>query len=92
MADNPTPHGTSHREAVEHIRAGQNFALNLPVVGEVTIPPPEQLAYYGGLAVLTAFDLIEWPVALVIAAGHVMANNQRSRIIEELGKAIEDAG
>lgn len=92
MADNPTRRDTSHSEAVEHIRAGESFALNLPVLGEVQIPPPEQLAYYGGLAVLTAFELIEWPVAVMIGIGHLMAQNQRSRILEELGKAIEEAG
>lgn len=43
------------------------------------MPRPEQLAYYGGLAVLAAFELIDWPVALVIAAGHILATNQHNR-------------
>ncbi|MCV7315949.1 hypothetical protein H7J77_10400 [Mycolicibacillus parakoreensis] len=92
MADNQTRKVSTHSEAVQQIREGESFALNLPGVGEVQIPPPEQIAYYGGLAALAALDLIEWPVAVVIAAGHIMASNQRSRLLEELGKAIEDAG
>jgi len=48
------------------------------------------LAYFGGLAALAALDLIEWPVALVIAAGHFLASNHHNRILEELGEAMED--
>jgi hypothetical protein len=83
--------GTSQSEAVAHIRAGETFAINLPVLGQVEIPRPEQLAYYGGLAALAAFELIDWPVAVVIAAGHLLANNHHNRLLEELGEAIEEA-
>jgi hypothetical protein len=33
------------------------------------LPPPQQALYYGGLAALAAFEIIEWPVALAIGAG-----------------------
>jgi short subunit dehydrogenase-like uncharacterized protein len=33
------------------------------------MPPPRQAVYFGGLAVLAAFEVIEWPVALAIGAG-----------------------
>ena len=91
MAENKTRRATSQRDAVAKIRAGQTFAMNLPVVGHVTIPRPEQLAYYGGLAALAAFELIDWPVALVIATGHVLASNHHNRLLEELGLALEEA-
>lgn len=44
----------------------------VPVVGRVPIPPPEQLAFYGGLGVLAAFSLINWPVAVVIGVGETV--------------------
>ena len=47
--------------------------------------------YYGGLAALAAFELIDWPVAVVIAAGHLMASNHHNKLLEELGEAIEEA-
>ena len=90
MAEKKSRRGTSQREAVQRIREGESFAVNLPVVGQVDVPRPEQLAYYGGLAALAAFEIIEWPVALVIAAGHLLASNHRSRILEELGEAMEE--
>jgi hypothetical protein len=90
MAEKKPRGRASQREAVEHVRKGESFAINLPVVGQVSIPPPEQLAYYGGLATLAVFELIDWPVAMVIAAGHVLASNHHNRLLEELGEAMED--
>jgi hypothetical protein len=91
MAEKKARKATSQREAVEKIREGETFVVNVPVVGQLEIPRPEQLAYYGGLAALAAFELIDWPVALVIAAGHLLASNHHNRLLEELGEAIEDA-
>ena len=33
------------------------------------LPSPRQAVYFGGLAALAAFEIIEWPVALAIGAG-----------------------
>lgn len=90
MVEKKARRATSQRDAVEKIREGETFAVKLPVVGKVEIPRPEQLAYYGGLAALAAFELIDWPVALVIAAGHVLAANHHNRLLEELGEAMEE--
>jgi hypothetical protein len=90
MVEKKTRRATSQREAVEHIRAGETFFVTVPVFGRLEIPRPEQLAYYGGLAALAAFELIDWPVAVVIAAGHILASNHHNRILEELGEAIEE--
>ena len=91
MAEKKARRETSQADAVTQIREGETFAINLPLVGQVEIPRPEVLAYYGGLAALAAFELIDWPVAAVIAAGHLLASNHRNRLLEELGEAIEDA-
>lgn len=89
MADK-SRRGTSQREAVAHIRQAETFAVDLPVLGRVTVPRPEQLAYYGGLAMLAAFEIIDWPVAIAVAAGHVLASNHRSQMLEQLGEALEE--
>jgi hypothetical protein len=90
MAEKKSRRGTSQRDAVTKIREGESFAVNLPIVGKVDIPRPEQIAYYGGLAALAALEIIDWPVAVVIVAGHVLASNHRSKILEELGEAMEE--
>jgi hypothetical protein len=80
----------SRREALDRIREGRSFALNLPIVGRVRIPHPEQAAYLGALGVLAAFELIDWPIALAIAAGHALAQNQHNKAVEEIGEALQD--
>jgi hypothetical protein len=91
MAEQKSRRGTSQREAVQKIREGETFVVNLPLLGQTEIPRPEQLAYFGGLAALAALELIDWPVALVIAAGHLLASNHHNKILEELGEAMEEA-
>jgi hypothetical protein len=81
----------SHAEAVQKVREAQGFAVSLPVVGRVSVPRPEQLAFYGGLAALAALQIIDWPVALAITAGHVLASQHHNRVLEELGEALEEA-
>ncbi|WP_116374982.1 hypothetical protein [Mycobacterium sp. MFM001] len=90
MVEKKARRSATQREAVDHIREGETFFVNLPVVGRVEVPRPEQLAYYGGLAALAAFELIDWPVALVIAAGHILASNHHNKLLEELGQAMEE--
>ncbi|SEH89277.1 hypothetical protein SAMN04489835_5357 [Mycolicibacterium rutilum] len=82
---------TSHRDAVERVRRAQSFSVDLPVVGRVRIPRPEQLAFYGTLGVLAAVEIIEWPIALALAAGHVLMQNEHNRVAHEIGEALEDA-
>lgn len=83
--------GVSHRSAVERVRDAQSFAVDLPVVGRVRIPRPDQFAYYGALAGLAALEIIDWPIALVIGAGHALAENHHNKVAEELGEALEQA-
>ncbi|MBF6145798.1 MULTISPECIES: hypothetical protein [Nocardia] len=82
---------TSHRNAVDKVMAAHSFAVELPLLGRVPIPRPEQLAYYGALGALAAAEIIEWPVALVLAGGHWLAENQHNRVAHEIGEALEDA-
>ncbi|MGE2833980.1 HAD-IC family P-type ATPase [Mycobacterium sp. SMC-4] len=62
-----------HRDVSKLVRDAERFSVQLPGVGRVKVPPPEQVAFYGALGVLAAAQLIEWPVALVIGLGHAAA-------------------
>ena len=57
MVEKKSRRGTTQREAVQKVREGETFVVNLPAVGQVEIPRPEQLAYFGGLAALAALEL-----------------------------------
>jgi hypothetical protein len=41
------------------------------------LPPPGKVLFYGGLAALAALEIIEWPVAAVVAAGTLVAERSR---------------
>lgn len=62
----------SQREASKLVRQAENFSLRLPVVGRVSVPPPDQLAFFGVLGLLAAVELIDWPVALAIGVGQAV--------------------
>ena len=82
---------TSHKTAVQRVREAESFAVDLPVLGRLRVPRPEQLAYYAALAALAAVEIIDWPVALVLGTGHALLQNQHSRVAHELGEALEEA-
>ncbi|CQD03702.1 hypothetical protein [Mycolicibacterium conceptionense] len=82
---------TGHRDAVDAVRNARGFAVTLPVVGRVKVPHPEQVAYYGALGILAAVEIIDWPVALLLGAGHVLMQNEHNRVVQEVGEALADA-
>jgi hypothetical protein len=43
------------------------------------VPRPKQLLYYGGVGVLAALGLLEWPVAIAAAAGVWVATHSGGR-------------
>ena len=90
MAEESQP-TVSHRKAVERVRDAETFTVTFPVVGSMRIPRPDQLAYYGALACLAALEIIDWPIALAIGAGHAMASSHHNKVAQELGEALEDA-
>jgi hypothetical protein len=65
--------------------------VTVPLVGwRLPVPPPELLTFYGGLAALAAIDLVDWPLAVVIAIGHELARSRRPGV-RGLGESVESA-
>ncbi len=82
---------SSHRDIVRRVREAQSFSVNVPALGHVQVPRPEQLAFYGALGALAAIEIIDWPVALLLGVGHALMHNEHSRVAQEIGEALEDA-
>lgn len=56
--------------------------MKLPVLDlELNKPTRSSLAWYGGISAMAAFGLIEWPLAAVVAAGHLISENSRSEAV-----------
>ena len=63
----------------------------LPVLGELHLPPPQQLAWYGGLATLAVVGVLEWPVAAAIGIGHLLSQQHHVQVLRDFGEALEEA-
>ena len=76
---------TSHRDASDVVQRAQRFSVRIPAVGQVTVPPPDQLAFYGVLGVLAGVGALEWPVAVAIGVGQAV-------VVRHLGDTPQPAG
>ncbi len=77
-------------EAAAH--AVTSHSVTLDVFGtRIELLPPEQLAFLAGVGVLAACEILEWPVAMVLAVGHQLAHSHHGRMLREFGEALEEA-
>ncbi|WP_234382797.1 hypothetical protein [Streptomyces dysideae] len=84
-ADAKSPSGAAERAVAHH-------SVTLDVFGaRVELLPPEQLAFLVGVGVLAAFEILEWPVAVVLGVGHQLAHSHHGRVLREFGEALEEA-
>ncbi len=67
----PEPHAGGRNAPVA--RPG----MRLPMVGHLPLPSATDSIYLGGLALLAALELIDWPVAVAIALGHEIVSRAR---------------
>jgi hypothetical protein len=79
------------QRAAERVNERSSIHITLPALGRISLGPPDQLAYFAGIATLTALEIIEWPVAAVIATGHLLAEQRRSNTLRAFGEALEQA-
>ncbi|MHB1533563.1 MAG: hypothetical protein ACYC1D_02950 [Acidimicrobiales bacterium] len=78
--------------AATHALRRDTTAVRLPLVQRsVTLPPPGHLAWYAGVALLTALEMIDWPVALILTAGRLMADNRNHQTLQAFGDALDHA-
>jgi hypothetical protein len=63
----------------------------VPAMGRLRLPPPQTLAWLGGLTALAVLEIVEWPVAVVIGAGHVLAHQTHLQLLRDFGEALEEA-
>lgn len=86
-----SPRAHNGRKAAAQVDRTQHLTVTVPVVGQITLPQPQDLAYLAGLGALLALELIEWPVAVALGVGHALTSQHRSRALTELGEALDEA-
>jgi hypothetical protein len=78
------------RRAAAAVQRAEHIALRVPGVGHIELPKPDQLAYFAALGLLVALEIVEWPAAAVLAAGHALITQRHSKALEEFGEALEE--
>jgi hypothetical protein len=51
--------------------------------------PHPRFAWYGGLVLMAAFEIIEWPLAVVMMVGHEIAHRADSRALHDFAEGVE---
>lgn len=64
-----------------NVNAVAGFRLPWPQGWEVN---PTRMLWWGGLAALAAVEIIEWPVALVVGAGSLVAERMAHQDAEKI--------
>jgi hypothetical protein len=68
------------------------MALTVPVIDlRLSAPSKGSLAFYGGLGTMAALEVIEWPVAVLLAAGHAISTNTSNPELREAVEGAEEA-
>ncbi len=66
--------------------------MKIPIVAiELHKPTRGSLAWYGTLTAMTAVGFIEWPLAVVVATGHLVSENSRSQAVSGAAEGAESA-
>ncbi|MEU5092686.1 hypothetical protein [Streptomyces sp. NPDC021356] len=65
--------------------------VDLPLIGTVTFPPRNQLAFLAGLGLLAGAGVIEWPIAAAVGVGHLLATSHSNDVVRDLGEGLQEA-
>jgi hypothetical protein len=79
------------RQNIQRLKRGGPTVTVPGTETKVNLPDRSGLLWYAGIGAMAAAELIEWPVALIIAGTHFVENHSHSRDIEQLAEGI-DAG
>ncbi len=92
VADQVTPaeaHALPPQPAAQVALDRNSIRIPLPLGGSVTLPPPQHLAWYAGVGALVVLEIVEWPIAAVLALGHLLADQHQSKVLSDFGEALE---
>lgn len=79
------------RRAATRVADRHTVRVTLPHnMGTIAVPEPQRLAFYGGVAALAAFGLVDWPVAILLGIGHLLSEDHQHKCLYEFGEALEE--
>lgn len=82
-------HHGHHKQAVHTAIEKNTVHVDVPFVGHVALPPPEQIIWYSTIAAMTAVGVLEWPLAVIVSFGHALATLRSNKVLSDVGDAME---
>jgi hypothetical protein len=79
------------RAAADTVARRDSVRVQVPLLGQVGLPPADDLAFLAGVGVLAVVGAVEWPVAVLLGVGHALASRRRDKVLREFGEALEQA-
>ena len=77
---------TTTGDAIQGLR--DRPSVRLPGLGKINLPDKPGLLWYAGIGTMVAIDLIEWPVAALVAGTHFIESHTHNRDIQQLADGI----
>jgi len=91
-ASKPGPPLHPAQRAAAQVIDKHTIRLTLPDnIGTIRLPEPQRLAFYGGIAALAAFGIVDWPVAVVLGIGHLLAEDHHHKVLCDFGEVLAEA-
>lgn len=75
----PVPVLTPHMKVLNMPVPGMSYVSDAGRVVAGYLPPPERLAFYGGLGLAAIVGVLDWPVATAIGIGAMIARRGTQR-------------
>ena len=83
--------GLFYGPAAERAVRARSVQITIEGVGTIHLPPTEDLAFLAGVGLIAAAGIIEWPVAAILAAGHLITKASHNEALKQFGQALESA-
>ncbi|MGN6751607.1 MAG: hypothetical protein ACTHJJ_03545 [Intrasporangium sp.] len=78
------------RVAAQQATQRNTVQVRIPYLGTLELPPANELAFLGGIGLLAVTGLVDWPVAGVMAAGHILTTKRNNKVMHDFGAALEE--
>lgn len=78
------------QQAAQQSVQGNSTCMQLPLVGKITIPPPEDLAWYVGVGFLGVVGAVDWPIIGIVSLGKLLSQVRRNKTLQDFGQALEE--
>lgn len=74
-------------DAIQQLR--NRPSVQLPGLGRLILPDKQGLVWYAGIGMMAAVEMIEWPIAALVAGTHFIENHTHNRDLQQLADGIE---